>query len=129
MLSSTYTKEAVKKVQDVKNYNEYRKALEGGPHGAIHSALGGDMVPNTSPNDPIFFLHHTKIDRLWWLWQEQNPKTRHTEFAGFKTQDQFDGTTPPPASLNDILLMEGLAGDLKVKDLMTTKSSLLCYTY
>ncbi|KAM0323832.1 hypothetical protein ACHAPQ_008542 [Fusarium lateritium] len=119
MLSSGNTKEAVKKVQDVKSYDEYRKALDGGPHGAIHSALGGDMVPT------LLLM----IDHLWWLWQEQNPKTRHTEFAGFKTQDQFDGTTPPPASLNDILLMEGLAGDLKVKDLMTTKSSLLCYTY
>jgi tyrosinase len=148
MLSENYNKEAVDKVQKIDNYNHYRYDLEGGPHGAIHSAIGGDMGPNTSPNgkiippstlhrssdtadisDPIFFLHHAQIDRLWWLWQEESPKTRYTEFSGYKTPDQFDGTTPPPASLDDILLMNGLAQDLKVKDLMTTKNSLLCYSY
>ncbi|KAH7184575.1 uncharacterized protein B0J16DRAFT_397919 [Fusarium flagelliforme] len=129
MLSENYNKEAVDKVQNIDNYNDYRYDLEGGPHGAIHASIGGDMGPSTSPNDPIFFLHHAQIDRLWWLWQEVSPKTRYTEFSGIKTQDQFDGTTPPPASLDDILLMNGLAEDLKVKDLMTIKSSLLCYTY
>jgi tyrosinase len=53
MLSSSYTKEVVNKVQEIKGYDEYRKTLEGGPHGAIHSALGGDMTPNTSPNGKI----------------------------------------------------------------------------
>ena len=23
--------------------------------------------------DPIFYAHHTMIDRLWWLWQLQHP--------------------------------------------------------
>jgi len=105
------------------------------------------MIPNTSPNgksrapissslkiisnrsDPIIFLHHTQIDRPWSLWQEEDPKTRSMEFTGFKTQDQFDGTKPPPASLDDTLLMKGLADDLKAKDLMRTQSLLLCYSY
>ncbi|KAF4429629.1 Tyrosinase [Fusarium acutatum] len=129
MLSKNYNKEAVAKVQEVKDYDHYRQKLEAGPHGAIHSAIGGDMIPNTSPNDPIFFLHHTQIDRLWSLWQEEEPKTRTMEFAGYKTQDHFDGTKPPPASLDDTLLMNGLADGLKVKDLMSTQSSLLCYSY
>ncbi|KAF5597589.1 Tyrosinase [Fusarium subglutinans] len=129
MLSEKYNKEAVAKVQAVKDYDIYRQRLEAGPHGAIHSAMGGDMVPNTSPNDPIFFFHHTQIDRLWYLWQQEDPKTRTMEFAGYKTQDQFDETKPPPASLDDILLMNGLADDLKVKDLIGTQSSLLCYPY
>ncbi|CEF88219.1 hypothetical protein SNK03_012974 [Fusarium graminearum] len=129
MISDAYSPEAVKKVQAVEKYDDYRYTLEGGPHGAIHSAIGADMIPNTSPNDPIFFLHHTQIDRLWSLWQQENPKVRLADFAGDKTQDQFDGTKPPRASLDDVLLMKGLADDLKVKDMMTTESSLLCYTY
>jgi len=27
------------------------------------------MGPGTSPNDPIFFLHHCNIDRIWAGWQ------------------------------------------------------------
>ncbi|KAF4345525.1 Tyrosinase [Fusarium beomiforme] len=129
MLSPAYTKETVSKIQNIEGYDEYRQKLESRPHGAIHSAIGGDMVPNTSPNDPIFFLHHTQIDRLWALWQGQDPDKRYTDFSGIKTQNQFDGTTPPSASLSDTLLMMGLADDLTVKDLMTTQSPLLCYTY
>jgi tyrosinase len=27
-----------------------------------------------SVNDPIFWMHHTSMDRLWALWQEQDMK-------------------------------------------------------
>ena len=26
-------------------------------------------MTTTSPNDPIFFLHHANIDRIWAAWQ------------------------------------------------------------
>jgi len=26
-----------------------------------------------SPNDPVFFLHHCNVDRIWGIWQEKNP--------------------------------------------------------
>jgi tyrosinase len=29
------------------------------------------MTAATSPNDPIFFLHHANIDRIWWNWQQR----------------------------------------------------------
>ncbi|KAI0014583.1 Di-copper centre-containing protein [Xylariomycetidae sp. FL0641] len=35
---------------------------------------GGD--PMTSPGDPIFYFHHTALDRLWWIWQMQDPEAR-----------------------------------------------------
>ena len=79
--------------------------------------------------DPIFFLHHTQIDRLWWLWQQVDPEKRNYEYSGIRTQDQFDGVTPPEAELDDWLPMRGLVADLQVKDLMVTESELLCYTY
>jgi tyrosinase len=50
MFSSQYAPEAVKKIQAIQRYDEYRQRLESGPHGAIHSAIGGDMIPNSSPN-------------------------------------------------------------------------------
>jgi hypothetical protein len=29
--------------------------------------LGIDV--NSSPNDPVFFMHHAMLDRVWWIWQ------------------------------------------------------------
>jgi len=38
------------------------------PHGAIHTAVGGDMWTKLSPLDPIFWLHHCNVDRIWESW-------------------------------------------------------------
>src|SRR5205085_2080637 len=32
----------------------------------------GTMMLPTSPNDPIFFLHHSNVDRLWAIWQKRH---------------------------------------------------------
>ncbi|UPK92493.1 hypothetical protein LCI18_003428 [Fusarium solani-melongenae] len=129
MLAQFYTPEVVNKAQQITNYNDYRIELEGGPHGALHSAIGGDMTPSTSPNDPIFFLHHGQIDRLWTLWQAKDQENRALDYSGIKTQDQFDGVTPPPASLRDIMPMLGLAADVPVEEYMSTLGGPLCYRY
>jgi tyrosinase len=41
-----------------------------GMHNRVHTWVGGDMLFGTSPNDPVFFLNHANIDRLWAEWQE-----------------------------------------------------------
>jgi tyrosinase len=38
-------------------------------HGRVHRWIGGSMVPMSSPNDPVFWLHHCFIDKLWADWQ------------------------------------------------------------
>jgi len=44
-------------------------ALESLPHNAVHDDVGGWMSdPNTAAQDPIFWLHHSNIDRLWDAW-------------------------------------------------------------
>jgi tyrosinase len=47
--------------------------LESQPHDNVHGAIGGPareafMMQFLSPVDPIFFLHHANIDRLWDIW-------------------------------------------------------------
>lgn len=34
-------------------------------HSVVHSIIFGDMGPATSPNEPLFFLHHANVDRAW----------------------------------------------------------------
>lgn len=41
----------------------FRAALEMGPHNFVHNWIGGNMAMASSPNDPIFFLHHAMFDR------------------------------------------------------------------
>jgi tyrosinase len=59
-------------------------ALETQPHDLVHVLVGGTDVetglpgvmsdPDTAGLDPIFWLHHANIDRLWEVWRE-NPIT------------------------------------------------------
>jgi tyrosinase len=43
--------------------------LEVSPHGGVHVAVGGWMSSfDTAARDPIFWLHHANIDRLWEAW-------------------------------------------------------------
>jgi hypothetical protein len=47
--------------------------LESQPHDNVHGSIGGAggmafMVSFLSPIDPIFFLHHANLDRLWDVW-------------------------------------------------------------
>ncbi len=50
-----------------------RNRVEGGLapnlHNRVHVWVGGHMAQTDSPNDPVFFLHHCNIDRLWSAWQ------------------------------------------------------------
>jgi len=43
-----------------------------GPHGGIHGAVSGNMCCTwTAAQDPIFWLHHSTVDRQWNLWLAQ----------------------------------------------------------
>ncbi|HWG09252.1 MAG TPA: tyrosinase family protein [Solirubrobacteraceae bacterium] len=49
--------------------------LEETPHNAVHGQLGGRggwmNDPDRAAQDPIFWLHHAQIDRLWARWNSQ----------------------------------------------------------
>jgi Common central domain of tyrosinase/Polyphenol oxidase middle domain len=55
------------------DFGNFSPSLEDSPHGQVHVTVGGDMgsVP-TSARDPIFWLHHCNIDRLWNRWLNRN---------------------------------------------------------
>jgi len=52
--------------------------LEATPHGTVHGAVGGASgfmsFFNTAGLDPIFWLHHANIDRLWVVWRRRDPQ-------------------------------------------------------
>jgi hypothetical protein len=58
-----------------------------GVHGSVHVRTGGDMgsVPSAA-YDPIFYLHHANIDRLWADWQAAHPGALPAGEASFQLQ-------------------------------------------
>ena len=89
-------------------------ALES-PHNSVHLAIGGYDVPNqtdhspidgangdmgendTAGLDPIFFFHHTHVDRLFWLWQQRHASTTELEIiAEFPGTNSVDNQGPTP---------------------------------
>jgi tyrosinase len=60
----------------------FRNRVEGwapqpGPalHNRVHVWVGGDMSPATSPNDPVFYLNHCNVDRIWESWLATRGRT------------------------------------------------------
>lgn len=87
--------------------------LEREPHDYAHGAVGGDMGdPRVSPNDPIFYLHHCNIDRLWDVWNKQgNPNEAETNWRDFVFVENFplaDGSASTDVVVSDMEVPENL---------------------
>lgn len=54
-------------------FGGFAPALEG-IHNSGHVWVGGSMgIVPTAPADPVFWMHHAEIDRIWAEWQTVNP--------------------------------------------------------
>lgn len=42
----------------------FRTAVEVTLHNLVHRCVNGNMITMGSPNDPVFWLHHSNVDRL-----------------------------------------------------------------
>lgn len=57
------------------NFQPFAVPLEGNPHGPAHTRHNGTSAtswigdPTTSQMDPLFYLLHNNVDRLWAKWQ------------------------------------------------------------
>lgn len=63
------------------NYGDFQIALDG-PHGSIHGAVGGNMgFIETAGQDPVFWVHHCNIDRLWGEWLKDHCRHKNSKFG------------------------------------------------
>ena len=53
-------------------FKVFQSAIEGAVHADVHNAVGGDMATASSPTDPLFFLHHANLDRIFAKWQARH---------------------------------------------------------
>lgn len=77
----------------------------------------------SSPNDPLFWLHHCQMDRIWALWQSLDPRR----------QNDMAGTSSRPTTLDTMLWMGFNAPDVPIRAVMDTVNQggdgILCYKY
>lgn len=90
---------------------------------------------DTSPGDPIFFLHHNYVDRIWWQWQTANPDSRMYDMSGttfnttYLTAEGIDAPATATAGLDYILNIADILPDVTIEEVMNVQNGLLCYDY
>ncbi|KAF2400179.1 Di-copper centre-containing protein [Trichodelitschia bisporula] len=148
IMDSAASKENIRKVLASKDFGEFRVAIEqprvrfgatngsfgivsdgGDLHTIGHGGIGGEMMDVfTSPNDPIFWLHHGNLDRIWSIWQDAAPEKRRYDAsnpASFWNTGKISLTTP--------IWMGFAAPDRPVRAVMDPLNrngeGFLCYKY
>lgn len=76
--SGVFSPAAIASIQAETEFSIYTNRLETSPHNTGHVIVGGSqghMGDGMSPLDPIFWLHHCNIDRLWAQWENAGNST------------------------------------------------------
>jgi tyrosinase len=74
--SAAFRPSMINAIRRSTRFDIFTSMLEQTPHNSTHTAVGtvrpraGHMLLAMSPLDPIFWLHHCNVDRLWAEWDE-----------------------------------------------------------
>lgn len=117
----------------------------GGVHGSGHFLVGGVALDVfASPADPIFWLHHAQVDRLWTIWQNVvDPLDRTYQVWGTQTAGnselvlgRLSGVlltclVPPSDNVTlDTPVPFGVLSEPRpVRELVSTIDGPMCYIY
>ncbi|PBP27391.1 tyrosinase [Diplocarpon rosae] len=111
------------------DFDTFYKCLAKDPHIAGHRATGGVMVDvNSSPGDPLFYLHHCFLDRLYWQWQQIGGTDRIFAISGNTTVTE-PSTGWEKLTLDYELSMSGAYENVRLEEVMNAQGGYLCYTY
>jgi tyrosinase len=94
----SFTQQTINNIRNLTDAGLFRRRLEGSPHNDGHVVSGalpgatGHIGSGLSPLDPVFWLHHCMVDRLWAEWQSLGNVTPDpgASYTGF-----FDGDGSP----------------------------------
>ncbi|KAI0151572.1 hypothetical protein GGR57DRAFT_503844 [Xylariaceae sp. FL1272] len=99
-------------------------AVHGGGHFTIAGDPGGDFY--FSPLEPVFYLHHGQIDRMYFIWQNLDWANRQTMAGTITMMNQ------PPSrngTLDDPLDISPVGGAYKFRDFLDTTAGPFCFVY
>ncbi|KAL1595136.1 hypothetical protein SLS60_009824 [Paraconiothyrium brasiliense] len=105
-------------------FAEYAPELERRAHTFMRDGIRGEFRAYTGPYDPVFFLHHVNVDRLWALWQT-SATGGEIAYGG----PRHDTAGASAATLDDTLNIGNLLPSVPVSAVMDTSNGFLCYQY
>jgi tyrosinase len=101
-----------------------------GIHGGGHWLGGGPSQLedfHSSPNDPIFYIHHAMVDRIWTVWQYMDRENRQNAIYGTSTLNNSPASAD--MTLKDELPFGLVTSSPVLGDLMDTLAGPYCYRY
>lgn len=105
------------------SYPDMASCAEGGAHAWGHNGIGSVMQDTyASPADPVFFLHHAFIDRNFRIWQNNGGNARVTQISGTDSQGN-------QLRLDTTVNVYDFRPTVRIRDILNTQSSTLCYRY
>ncbi|KAI0127800.1 hypothetical protein BJ170DRAFT_387864 [Xylariales sp. AK1849] len=132
---------------ELDTYDDIWPCYAASPHSSAHAGTGGTMQDAAlSPGDPVFFLHHTNLDRLWWLWQSANLTSRLTDMGGqnvptaaFNAQNDwaapganftdYSGDPANITTLSHVLSMYDMIPNVTIAEIMDIGGNVTCAEY
>lgn len=99
--------------------------------------------PIDSCNDPLFFMHHAYLDKLWWEWQMADYPHRLSDMGGNNTAPdsilamaglsqpgpdilEYDGDSGTTTTLHHNLWMNSIVANTTVGEIMQLNGSVIC---
>ena len=116
--------ERIEEVLSLPDYEGFVAEMERRVHDAIPYGISGDFETFTAPYDPLFFLHHVQLDRLWWLWQVRQEGGGLVAYGGHRGRHSIE-----MAGLGDRIVVGGLGPDVEVREVMDIHGGMLWYDY
>ncbi|KAH0609722.1 uncharacterized protein H6S33_012268 [Morchella sextelata] len=112
--------------------NVYTYRYHGGGHLAIGGELGTLADVWSSAGDPLFYLHHTNMDRLWWEWQKKDLPARLYDISNPIYPFDFpygNATSRGNVTLEFEMPFREISKTVTIGDTMDIMGETLCYDY
>lgn len=104
------------------DYAGLTNCIELGYHGYGHNGVGSVMADvQASPGDMFFWLHHAFVDRTYRLWTNKNSQ--------WLTQINGNDINGNALTLDTTVNTYGMMPDVKIRDIIDTTGTTLCYKY
>jgi len=111
-------------------------------HNHVHNFVGGDLAGlcpapiedegcgSFTPNDPIFWLHHAQLDRLWSNWQNASPEN-FDSFSGvpLNSHNLTDTRYDLNATADHLMGFDRLSVGVRVSEVFDHQAPPFCYLY